>query len=58
MHYVREQKINRARFLLTYSNATITTIAEQLGFYSQSHFSALFKRYAGCYPTEFRGRSE
>ena len=54
MKLVTQKKMDRAMHLLTYSNLSITQIAEQLGYYNQSHFSASFKRNVGVFPSVYR----
>jgi len=54
MQYIIQRRLDRAVYLLTYSNLNIGEIAEQLAFSSQSHFSSLFYRHVGAYPTAFR----
>ncbi|MHC1694400.1 MAG: AraC family transcriptional regulator [Eubacteriales bacterium] len=54
MRYVIGRKLNRASYLLTYSAMSVTQISEQLGFCSQSHFSALYKKHTGLFPSEYR----
>lgn len=52
--YILEEKINRAKNLLTYSTYSYIDIAAYLGFSSQSHFSAQFKHITGHTPKEYR----
>lgn len=52
--YIIEQKINRAKQLLTETDSAVTYIAYQLGFATPSHFTMLFKRLTGTTPTTFR----
>lgn len=54
IRHVTRRKMERALYLLTYSNLTVSEIADKLGFYSQSHFSAIFKKNMGQYPTGMR----
>lgn len=54
IQYVIRRKLDRAAYLLLYSDLTVTQIGEQLGFSSQSHFSALFAKKWGCYPSQYR----
>lgn len=52
--YITEQKIERAKELLTSGNTDIQEIAEQLGFSSNSYFSYMFRRHVGVTPGEYR----
>lgn len=45
--YIMREKINHARSLLTYSDHFYDDIANYLGFSSQSHLGANFKKYTG-----------
>ncbi|MGN0165348.1 MAG: helix-turn-helix transcriptional regulator [Lachnospiraceae bacterium] len=53
-HYILEEKINRAKNLLTYSDYSYIDIASYLGFSSQSHFSVQFKNITGYTPKAYR----
>lgn len=52
--YILREKIKIACKLLKYTNDTIPMIAEKMSMTSQSHFSMLFKRYAGITPAVYR----
>lgn len=54
--YVLRQRIERARGLLTQSDLSLTAIARQCGFGSQSQFSRTFKRILGTTPGHYRTR--
>ena len=51
--YVEEQRIKRAIGLLVSSDMTLTAIAYECGFSSQSYFSYAFKRRMGTTPREY-----
>lgn len=51
--YVEEQRIRKAIELLVSTEMTLTQIAHECGFSSQSYFSYAFKRYAGITPREY-----
>lgn len=51
-------RVKKAKELLEKSDLSIRQISETLGFKSQNHFSALFKRKAGESPTVFRRRKK
>ena len=48
------QKIEAATYMLTNTNLHIHSIAEKLNFYSEFHFSRVFKQYTGFAPTVYR----
>jgi AraC family transcriptional regulator len=52
--YLRRARLERAEQLLTDGDATITTIANQVGFSSVSHFIAAFRRHTGLTPGRYR----
>lgn len=54
--YVQTEKIREAQALLTHTHQSILDISTHLGYSSQSHFGAVFKRYAGMTPHEWRDR--
>lgn len=54
IQYVIRRKLDRSAYLLLYSGLSVTEISEQLGFSSQSHFSALFQKNYGRYPSVYR----
>jgi len=55
--YLLMRRVDRARNLLTRTTDDIMTIARQVGFASQSHFSAVFKRHCGMTPSQYRSAS-
>ena len=52
--FILKGKIEEAKRLLRYSDKPLSLIAEYLGFSSQSHFSRVFKSYAGSTPGKYR----
>lgn len=56
--YIQREKVQVACNLLKFSNSTVTEIALYVGFQSQSTFSAVFKKWAGLSPTEYRDRNK
>jgi AraC-like DNA-binding protein len=52
--YILEEKINRAKNLLAYSQYSYIEIATYLGFSSQSHFIRQFKNITGYTPKDYR----
>lgn len=57
MEYLLQQRIKVAKRHLLYSNKSIKTISDLVGFYDDSHFSKAFKRQVGCSPGDFRKKS-
>lgn len=54
--YITTIRINKARKLLSETNKTISDIAEECGFYDQSHFTKAFIRLRRQSPGEYRRR--
>lgn len=54
--YMKEYRIQEAMRLLQTTNLSISDIALQLGYQSQSRFSEAFKKIAHCLPTDYRKR--
>ena len=54
--FILKEKTEEAKRLLRYSGKTATAISSYLGFSSLSHFSRVFKKYAGISPGEYRDR--
>ncbi|MCX7805372.1 MAG: PocR ligand-binding domain-containing protein [Planctomycetota bacterium] len=52
--YVLRLRIERAKFLLANTPASVGEIAVRCGFQDPNHFSRIFRRAAGVPPTEFR----
>ena len=52
--FILREKTEEAKRLLRYTDKSLTAISEYLGFSSPSHFSRVFRRYAGCSPREYR----
>ena len=55
--YIRHKKLEAAKHLLSFNEYSCTDIAEYLGFSGASHFSALFRKYEGMTPKEYRKRT-
>ncbi|MCU0720731.1 MAG: helix-turn-helix domain-containing protein [Pirellula sp.] len=47
-------RVDHARLLLRTTNHTVTNIAMQSGFSSSQYFSAVFKKYSGTSPRDYR----
>ena len=52
--YLRRARLERAERLLAGGDATVTTVAHQVGFSSVSHFIAAFGRHTGMTPGQYR----
>lgn len=52
--YMNALKIDSAKIYLKAEKLSVTEIAYMLNFSSSHHFASVFKKYAGCTPTEFR----
>jgi AraC-like DNA-binding protein len=55
--YILQVRIKAACSLLTSSDATIATIAQDVGFYDHSHFIRVFSEVMGVSPRVYRNRS-
>ena len=51
---VRRKRVDTAKTLLQYTRYTCSEIAEYLCFSTDSHFSRVFRQYAGMTPGEYR----
>lgn len=54
--YAMKAKLDRAQDMLMQSDLALSSIAEFLGFTSQSHFTRAFRQFAGETPSDFRRR--
>ncbi len=52
--YVTDKRIERAKFLLAYTDTPVTRIATDLGFNPPNYFSRTFKKALGSPPSEYR----
>lgn len=52
--YVLEQRLTKARNMLTFSDKNVTNIAQACGFESLAYFSKAFKRAEGVSPLRYR----
>ncbi|MFA5206762.1 MAG: AraC family transcriptional regulator [Lentisphaeria bacterium] len=56
--YIRDQRLERARFLLKFYDYPVKEIAAQTGFAGDQHqFNKVFRRVVGCSPTRYRQTS-
>jgi AraC-like DNA-binding protein len=53
-HYVLQQKIESAKMMLTQTELNVSEIAYKLGYSDPQYFSNLFKKKAGCPPSQYR----
>jgi AraC family transcriptional regulator len=52
--YVRRQRIERAKILLSVTRLSVCEVADRVGFSNQSHFTAQFRRLTGVTPKAYR----
>ena len=52
--YILKRKVEESKRILRYTDRPAVDVALYLGFSSQSHFSRVFKKYAGLTPKEYR----
>jgi AraC family transcriptional regulator len=52
--YVIQQRVERAKLMLSKTDLAIADIALQVGFSSQSHLTQQFKRFTGVTPKQVR----
>lgn len=57
MHYVFEKRMDYSRYLLLYTQTSISDIATMVGYNDISHFSKEFKKYSMFSPKSFRART-
>ncbi|HKR07363.1 MAG TPA: AraC family transcriptional regulator [Bacteroidia bacterium] len=50
--FVQEQRMLKAKMLLSTTGCTVSQVADQIGFSSASNFSSAFKKYSGVFPSE------
>ncbi len=54
---VAQMRVDRARELLKTSEMTLAEVAHECGFPDQSYFTKVFRRIAGCTPSEYRRKA-
>ncbi|MDF2648950.1 MAG: response regulator, partial [Paenibacillus sp.] len=54
MDYITHTRMKKARELMKDPSFKIYEISEMVGYGDSNHFSKIFKRVEGVYPTEFR----
>lgn len=55
--YLQKLRIEKSCLLLAQEEQTVAGAAQQVGYNDSKHFYALFKRYTGLSPREFRARA-
>jgi len=53
-HYIIEQRIEKAKELITYNELTLSQISYELDYSSPQHLSKQFKQTTGLTPTQFK----
>ena len=56
--YIHRERIKVASNMLKYSDVPLASIASYLCFGSQSHFGAVYKKYEGITPKQYRDRNQ
>ena len=54
--YIKEQKVEQAKLLLSKAGASIAEISDRLCFSSPSYFCAVFKQHTGMAPSEYQNQ--
>jgi AraC-like DNA-binding protein len=52
--FVQEQRMLKAKLLLTTTDFTVSQVADEIGFSSMSNFSSAFKKHTGVFPSELQ----
>lgn len=55
--FIRERKIEEAKYLIKYEYLNLSEVGEMLGFSNQSHFTREFKKMTGDTPKDFRNKN-
>ena len=55
--YLNQYRIKQAKKMLL-EGVSVSEVAEKTGFINFSYFSTVFKKYAGCSPSEYKRMSE
>jgi two-component system response regulator YesN len=58
VEYVTFVRLQRAIWLIRHTNDTIEQISDEIGFNTPNYFSAIFKKYVGLSPSEYRATRE
>ncbi|MCJ8014578.1 AraC family transcriptional regulator [Paenibacillus sp. KQZ6P-2] len=55
--YIHRQKVEEAKKMLDLTNESPLEVASLLNFHDQSHFTKVFKKYAGITPKQYKDRA-
>ena len=58
IRYILNQKIEKAKQLLTVGELSVEDVAASLGFYDSAHFIKIFKNETGLTPTKYRSTNK
>ena len=56
--YIRQEKISKAKFLLTHTDLSCAAVGQKLSFCNQSYFIKTFKKAAGMTPAQYKASSK
>lgn len=56
MDYIQDYRLRQAKSMLKYTDHSLTTIANDCGFWDNAHFSKLFKKKYRLSPTQYRAQ--
>ncbi|MGB8450819.1 MAG: AraC family transcriptional regulator [Anaerocolumna sp.] len=54
--FIHQKRVEEAKSLLRYSEYNLSEISQYLGFCSQSHFTAIFRKYTNMTPRSYKER--
>lgn len=54
--FISKRRVEESKYLLLHSQIAISEISQIFGFCNQSYYSALFKKYTGITPRQYRDR--
>lgn len=57
LDYIKREKVDAARKMLSCTNLSIQEISEQLSFCSRCHFTDTFQKFTGVTPTRYRKKN-
>jgi two-component system response regulator YesN len=57
VNFIKQIRLNRAIYLLTYTDAPVKDISEQVGYEDAGYFGRLFRKEMSCSPEAFRRKS-
>ncbi len=55
-NYLNRIRVEKAKYMLNQSNSTVQEISTKIGYNSTNYFVNVFKKYTGCFPSQFRSR--